>query len=592
MTAPKPASIRPILAGFTGFRPAWAKTDVAAGLAIAAAGLPSAIAYPAIAGLPPEAGLYASIAPLIAYAVFGPSRRLIVGPDAPTITVMAAVFATMPGLAAADRPAVAAMLALIVGGFYLGGRLLGLGVLSTFLSRPILVGFFAGISLSIITGQLKRVTGVAIEAEGLIGPVIELARKAATIHWPSLALAAAMLVVLRATSASRLPIPGPVAVIAVSVALSALLDFQGRGIAVVGAIPSSIPRLALPSSAGASFDQLFLGAAAIFLVSFAAGIVSARSFGQRGGYPVNADREMIGFGAANIAAGLFSAFPVTASDSRTAINASVGGRSQLASIVAALTLLVIVLFLRPALAILPIPALGAILIAAALSLIDVGALREIWRINRIEFVFAMIALFAPISFGVMNGVIFAIGATFAYLLRKMMYPRDALLGRVPGRDGFYKLHLRPEARAVPGMTIALIQGDLLFFDADHVRARLGAIADAMPADTRWLVLDASPITQIDSTAAAMLEEVRSDLARRGVRLGLAEVHTEVRGLLERAGLIAAIGPEMIFDDLDDALRAAQAGAITKGTGERAARAGVATGEDGPGQAPEDARPGS
>ncbi|TPE52671.1 SulP family inorganic anion transporter [Amaricoccus solimangrovi] len=567
----------PVLASFAGYRWRWIRPDIAAGLAIAAVGLPSAIAYPAIAGLPPETGLYASIAPLLAYAAFGPSRQLVVGPDAATITVLAAALATMPGLAAADRPAVAAMLALIVGGFYIGARLLGLGVLSTFLSRPILVGFFAGISLSIITGQLKRVTGVDVEAEGLIAPFIDFARKAATIHWPSLALAVAMFVLLQATSASRLPIPGPVAVVVVSVVLSALFDFKGHGIAVVGEIPSSIPRLALPAPSGATFDQLLLGAGAIFLVSFAAGIVTARSFGQRGGYPVDANREMIGFGAANFAAGLFSAFPVTASDSRTAINANIGGRSQLASIVAALALLVTVLFLRPALAILPIPALGAILIAAAVSLIDVPALREIWRISRIEFVFAMIALFAPISLGVLNGVVVAIGATFAYLLRKMMYPRDALLGRVAGHEGFYKLHRHPEARPVPGMTIALVQGDLLFFDADHVHARLHAIAEAMPAETRWLVIDASAVTQIDSTGAAMLEEVRADLARRGVRLGLAEVHAEVRALLERAGFLDALGTGMIFDDLDDALRALEAAPIAEETHEQEAEEGQGRG---------------
>jgi len=558
------APARSLLASFAGYRPDWLKPDIAVGIAIAAVGLPSAIAYPAIAGLPPQTGLYASIAPLVAYAVFGPSRQLIVGPDAATITVMAAVLGAMPGLAAADRPSVAAMLALIVGGFYFGARLLRLSVLSTFLSRPILVGFFAGISLSILVGQLKRITGVDIAADGLVLPVVELLGKVGQIHWPSLALAAAMFALQQAAQSLRLPVPGPVIVVVVSVALSALFDFHGHGIAVVGDIPSSVPALSLPGTAGAGLDQILIGAAAIFLVSFAAGIITARSFGERGGYPVDPDQEMIGFGAANLVAGLFSAFPITASDSRTAVNASMGGRSQLASIVAAGTLFLIVLYLQPALAILPIPALGAILIAAALSLIDIAALRAIWGISRMEFVFAMIALFAPISLGVLNGVLVAIGATFAYLLHKMMYPRDALLGRVSGHDGFYKLHRRADARPVQGLVIVLIQGDLLFFNADHVQARLQAIADAAPDDTRWLVLDASATTQVDSTAAAMLEEVRAGLARRGIALGLAELHAGVRGLFDRAGLVAAIGPGMIFEDLDDVFRAFEASRRTGG----------------------------
>ncbi|MBP7242968.1 SulP family inorganic anion transporter [Amaricoccus sp.] len=557
MHGPAP-SRRPVLASLAGYRPAWLKGDIAAGLAIAAVGLPTAIAYPAIAGLPPETGLYASIAPLVAYAVFGPSRQLIVGPDAATITVMAAVLATVPDLAAADRPGVAAMLALVVGLLYIAGRFLGLGALSAFLSRPILVGFFAGISLSIITGQLKRVTGAPITSDGLIAPFIDLLNEFAEIHWPSLALAAVMFAVLQAARSFRLPVPGPVIVVVLAVALSAILDLPAMGVAVVGDIPARLPRLALPSTGGAGLERLLIGAVAIFFVSFAAGIVTARSFGQRGGYPVDADREMQGFGAANIAAGLFGAFPVTASDSRTAINDSVGGHSQIAGVVAAGALVLAILYLQPALAILPIPALGAILIAAALSLIDVPALRELWRISRMEFVFAMIALVAPITLGVLAGVIVAIGATFTYLLRKMMFPRDALLGRIPGRDGFYKLHRRPDARPVAGLVIALVEGNLLFFNADHVQARLLEIVDDAPAGTRWFLLDMGAVTQTDSTAAAMLEEFRTDLAERNVRLAFAEFNSEVRDLLDRTGLLAAVGPEMIFDDLDDALRAFEA----------------------------------
>lgn len=545
---------RPLLASFAGYRAGWLKGDVAAGLAIAAVGLPSAIAYPAIAGLPPETGLYACIAPLVAYAVFGPSRQLIVGPDAATITVLAAVMATLPAVDPGNRGGVAALIALVVGAYYLAARALGLGALAAFLSRPILVGFFAGISLSILVGQIGRVTGVKIDSDGLFLPLVEIARKAGQIHLPSFALALSMFAILQAAPLLRLPVPGPVLVVALSALLSAALDLRSNGIAVVGPVPEGLPALALPPLTAVPPDQLLLGAAAVFLVSFAAGIVTARSFGARGGYPVDPDREMVGFGAANIACGLFGAFPITASDSRTAINANVGGRSQLAGIVAALALLVTVLYLGPVLAILPIPALGAILISAAISLIDVPALRAIWRISRMEFAFALIALWGAVSLGVLNGVLIAIGATFAYLLHKMMFPRDALLGRIPGRDGFYKLHRTPGAQPVPGMAICLVQGSVLFFNADHVHDRLLAIAAGQPAGTRWLVLDASAMTQVDSTAAAMFEDLRAELADRGLRLGFAELHADVAGLLDRAGLIGALGREMIFDDLEDALR--------------------------------------
>jgi SulP family sulfate permease len=263
----------------------------------------------------------------------------------------------------------------------------------------------------------------------------------------------------------------------------------------------------------------------------------------------------VGFGAANIAAGLYVAFPVTASDSRTAINTSVGGRSQLASILAAVTLIATLLFLSDALRILPVPALGAILIAAAINLIDLDALRQIWRISPMEFVFALIALFAPIGLGVLYGVVIAVGATLLYVLRQMMFPRDAMLGRIPGRDGFYKLHRTPSAQPVPGLSITIVQGSLLFFNSDYVEARLRAIAEALPKDTEWFVLDASAVAQVDSTGAAMLDTFAADMAKRGIAVGFAELHADARRLLERAGVLERIGTAMVFDDLEDALSA-------------------------------------
>ena len=311
---------------------------------------------------------------------------------------------------------------------------------------------------------------------------------------------------------------------------------------MVGDIPAGLPALTLPRLAGLPVDTILLGAAAIFLVSFGAGIVTARSFGARTGHAVDPNRELTGFGAANLAAGLFGAFPVTASDSRTAVNLTVGGRSQVAGLVAAAALVATLLFLGPALRVLPIPALGAILAATALISSTSARCGASGASAAMEFVFALIAMWGPISLGVLYGVVIAIGATLAYLLRRMMFPHDAMLGLIPGRDGFYKLHRTPDARPVPGLALCLIQGSLLFFNADHVRARLSAIADELPPDTRWFVLDASAIAQIDSTGAAVLEEVVADFAGRGIRFGIAELHAEPKALLERAGVRRADRP--------------------------------------------------
>ncbi|ASY69303.1 SulP family inorganic anion transporter [Sinorhizobium fredii] len=547
----------PLLAGLDGYQTSALRSDVSAGLAIAAVGLPSAIAYPAIAGLPPETGLYASITPLVAYALFGPSRKLIVGPDAATMTVLAAVLAAIlatPEITT-DRVTVAALMALTVGAICLAARAVHLGVLANFLSRPILIGFFAGISLSILIGQIKRFTGVDIEADGLIAPVLELLREAGSIHWPSLVLALGCFALLQVARAINSPVPGPVIVVALSVLLSFLFDFEARGIAIVGNIPEGLPTLTLPRMGDLPFATMLVGAAAIFLVSFGSGVITARSFGTLGGYQVDPNRELTGFGAANIAAGLFGTFPVTASDSRTAVNFVVGGHSQIAGLVAAATLMAVLLFLGGILRILPIPALGAILAATALSLIDLAALKHIWRVSRMEFIFALIAMWGPIGLGVLNGVVIAIAATLVYILRKSMYPHDALLGRIPNRDGFYKLHREPAARPVPGFGACMIQGSLLFFNTDYVRTRLLSIAEALPAGTVWLVIDASAIPQIDSTATAMIDEVQEELKKRGIALGLAELHTHARAMLNRAGVIDKIGSAMVFESIEDALAA-------------------------------------
>ena len=523
------------------------RADVPAGLAVAAVALPSAIAYPAIAGLPPEVGIYSSIVPLVAYAAFGSSRKLMTGPDAATMTMLAAALAAIA--TTPERIAAASAIAVVAGVFCLVARLLRLGIVASFLSRPILIGFMAGVSISILVGQIGRFTGLKIKSEGLIPPLVELAGRLGEVNWRSAALGGAMFVLLQLLRGSK--VPGPVVVVVLAVVLSALLDFTGMGIAVVGAIPSGLPRLALPDFTALPLNDLLLSSAAVFLVSFGAGIVSARSFATLTGETVDPNRELVGFGAADIATGLFGGFPVTASDSRTAINISAGGQTQLAGLAAAATLSATLLFLGDALKLLPVPALGAILASAAIGLIDIKAMRELWKISRIELLFALISMSGAISFGVLRGVVVAIVATLAYLIIQSMHPREAVLGRIPGRDGYFKLHHFNAARPVPGLCLVLVQGSLLFLNVDYVRERLLEIARSSGPGTRWMVIDASAVVQIDSTAAAMLLDLHEELAALGIRLGLAELHAETRRLLEAAGVIAALGEDMIFDTMAD-----------------------------------------
>lgn len=545
----------PILAGLAGYQRRWLRFDITAGLAVAAVAIPSAVAYPAIAGLPAETGLYASILPLVGYALLGPSRKLIVGPDAATMTVLAAALASLPLHDPAGRVGAAAALALLVGLFCLVASKLSLGVVAAFLSRPILIGFISGISISILVGQIGRFTGVRIESDGLLPPILEIIRKAAQIHWLSVGFAVAMVVLLVVLAQLRSPIPGPLVVVAVAGLASALFDLEGRGMKVIGSLPETLPTLSFPDVSQLPYRELLLGAGAIWLVGVSSGLVAARSFGARDRFDVNANRELDGIGAANLLSGLFSGFPVTVTDSRTAINMSAGGRSQLSALVAAAALTILLLYLGNALRLLPTPALGAILAFAALSLIDIQGLRETWRISRMEFVFAFISMWGAISLGVLSGVVIAIAGTLLYVLLNEMRPREAMLGRIPGRSGFYKLHRSKDARPIPGLVLYMVQGSVLFFNADYVRSRIQSIADQAPPGTKWLVLDASAIARIDSTGAVMFRELSRALAEKGLLLAFAELHSDPCDVLARAGALEPERAGMVFEDLEDACRA-------------------------------------
>jgi MFS superfamily sulfate permease-like transporter len=321
---------------------------------------------------------------------------------------------------------------------------------------------------------------------------------------------------------------------------------------LVGAIPQALPHFALPLPQGLAFENFALATLGILLVSFSSGIVTARSFGLKNHEAVDANRELIGFSAANIASGLFGGFPVTSSDSRTAVNYAVGGKTQLTGLVAAAALTAVVVFFGDGLAYLPIAALSAVLISAALDLIDFRGFALLWRLSRIEFVFAVVGMLSVLSFGVLRGVVIAVLTTLTHLLWVASQPRDALLGSIPGRDGLYKLHRHPDAAAIPGLTIYLPEGSLVFFNAEYVKHRLLKSVTRTPVPPLWLVLDASAIGYLDTTAVDALEDARATLTARGIRLAVAGLHSRARGLIERSGLAAKLGPDMIFHSAEDA----------------------------------------
>jgi high affinity sulfate transporter 1 len=545
----------PILAQLLDYRRDWLKLDFAAGLSVAAVSLPSAIAYPAIAGLPTEIGFFATILALVAYAIFGPSRQLIVGPDAATCIMLSSVLTSLGAATATDRVTFTTALAVEVGLLCFVAGALGLGFVANFLSRPILVGFLAGISISLIIGQITRLTTVNIESKGLIRPIVEYATKIGETHIPTVLVGIGTLICLRVLRHVKPRAPGPLIAAVVSIALSAVLGLTSYGVAVVGTLPPIAFALTLPSLDAAANLDLLGGAAAILIVGFGSGIVTARSFAAKSGNEVDASKELIGFGAANVANGLFGGFPVTAADSRTAVNYVVGGKTQLVGLIAAAALVGAILYIGNVLAYLPITVLGAILVSAAIDLVDLPELRTLYRISRPEFAFAVATLLGVVVIGVLQGVFIAIAATLAHLLWLTSRPRIAHLGRIDGRPGLYKLHRHLEARAIPGLTIVVLQAALVFFNADYVKRQIIEIADVLGEDGRWLILDAEAINLIDSTGVAKLEELQVLLRERGVAFGIADLNSRSLLMVEQAGLADQLGGDMIFVSSEAAIDA-------------------------------------
>jgi high affinity sulfate transporter 1 len=542
----------PIVTQLRGYERNWLKSDLAAGLSVAAVSLPSAIAYPAIAGLPVETGLFATVFSMVGYALLGPSRLLMVGPDTGTCIMLASVLATLGVSGTNDRMNVAIALTLAVAGLCFVAGTLRFGFLANFLSRPILVGFLAGISLSLMIGQITRMTALHISGDGPFRELAEAITKIGDIHLPTVIVGLVTLAFLRLSKRFRPNFPAPLAAILLGVAASITLGLDQEHVAVLGALPKMTFNLSAPSLQFAGNLDFIGGAVAIMLVGFGSGVVTARSFAMKSQSDVDADRELMGFGAANLCSGLLGGFPVSASDSRTAVNYAIGGKTQLAAIIAAASFAGAIQFIGGALAYLPVASLGAILISAAIDLIDLAEFSALRKISPVEFAFGVVTLFGVLVVGVLQGVFISITATLAHILWSASHPRLASLGRIPGSAGLYKLHRYPDARRIPGLTLVVLQSALVFFNADFVKHRLMQIAASAQPSSKWFVLDCAAVNMLDSTGVAKLEEVRAFVEAQGMLFGLADLNSSAREIVDRAGLHDRIGTLMIFSSAEAA----------------------------------------
>lgn len=500
--------------------------DLRAGLSVAAVAVPVGVAYAELAGFNPAVGLYSSILPLLAYALFGTSRQLIVGPDAATCAVVAAAVAPLAGGDPETYLSLSITLAALAAFFCIAAGALKLGALADFLSRPILTGFMNGIALSIVLGQLGKILGFKVAAGGILPRILEVAQRLGETHGPTLAvgLGAFAVLLLVPRVAPRLP-ASLVAMVAGGVAV-ALLGLDQQGVAVVGEVPGGLPRLHLPAFPVDRLPELVADAAGLALISFSSAMATARSFAARNGYDVDTDQELTALGAANFASALSQGFAISGGDSRTAVNDAAGGRTRMAGVVAALALAVALAVLTEPLRYVPVPALGAVLVMAALSLVDLPALRVLLRVDRREFVLSLLTTLGVVVTGVVQAILLVVALSLVLFIRAVARPSLEVLGRVPGRRGFHGTGRHEGATTVPGLLVLRFNGPLVFFNAGYFRRSVLA-AVAGREDLRWLVLDMIPMAHFDVTGVLTFAELVDGLVPRGVQVVLAGRQTEL-----------------------------------------------------------------
>jgi SulP family sulfate permease len=548
-------SILPGLSQFRGYQRDWLRGDVVAGLTVAAYLVPQVMAYATVAGLPPVVGLWAALVPLAVYAVLGSSRQLSVGPESTTALMTATALAPLAAGDPGRYAALAAAAALLVGVMCFVAGLVRLGFLADLLSHPVLIGYMTGVALIMIASQLGKITGVSVKGEEFIDQIRSFADGLDELHWPTVTLAAAVLVVLLIFAWLTPRLPGPLIAILVAAVVVSVFALHRSGIKTVGDIPGGLPTPALPALSAADVLAMLIPAAGIAIVAFNDNVLTARTFAVRHGQDIDANAELRALGVCNVGVGLTQGFPVSSSGSRTALGDAVGSRSQLYSLVTLVFVLVVMLFGRGVLATFPSAALGALVVYAALRLIDVSEFKRLGRFRRSEVVLALATTAAVLVFGVLYGVLVAIGLSILELLRRMARAHDGVLGFVPGVAGMHDVDDYPEADLVPGLLVYRYDAPLFFANAENFRERAMAAVNDHPERVEWFVLNAEANVEVDLTALDAVDQLRTELQRRGIVFAMARVKQDLRDSLEAAGLLDKVGEDRIYPTLPTAVEA-------------------------------------
>ena len=541
-----------------GYQMRWLPKDLMAGLVLTAILVPQGMAYAELAGLPAITGLYTSVLCLVGYAVLGPSRILVLGPDSSLGPMIAATILPLAGAngSPARAIALASMLAILVGAMMILAGVAKLGFVADLLSKPTQIGYMTGLALTILVGQLPKLFGFSIHSDTLIGDIsgfVDGVRSGETVIAALLIglFGLTMILVLQ----RWLPkIPGVLVAVVLSIGAAVVFDLAGHGVSLVGTLPQGLPPFTIPSVSASDFGLLVAGALGISLVALTDTISTASAFAGRSGDEVRANQEMIGIGTSNVAAGLFQGFPVSTSGSRTAVADQSGAKSQVTGLVGAGVIVLMLVVVPGLFRNLPQPTLAAVVMAAALSLADLAGMKRLWEVRRTEFALSIAAFLGVAVLGVLPGIAIAVGLSILNVFRRSWWPYSTSLGQVEGVPGYHDVRSYPDAELIEGLIVFRFDAPLFFANARAFRQQVRELAAAEPRP-RWIVVAAEPITDVDTTAADMLEDLDEALNGQGISLVFAEMKDPVRTKIERYELTRTIDPTHFFPTIESAITA-------------------------------------
>lgn len=532
------------------YRSEWFFGDLLAGISVCVIMIPSVIAYAGLMGLPPQHGLYAAFVPLLVYPLFASSRQVIVGPDIAISLLIGSTIGPLAGGDSAHAAVLAAVVALLSGVLLLLAARARLGAVADFLSKPVLVGYMTGAALILMASQLNKLFGVTLKRVDFFPRLLELLSKAKETQGPTLILGLVCLTVLILLRRFAPKIPGALIVCMVAAIAATVFRLKDRGVELVPSFPSGLPHPVIPVVGWQELQSLATAAIGIALLTYTEGILLARAFAAKNGYEVNADQELTALGLADVGAGLFQGFSITGSQARTTVNDATGGKSQLSSLIAALTLALFLIFLTPLIARLPQVALAAVLIFAGFGLVEFDVMARIYRFYPRSAVVAALTTLSVLIAGVVPGIIFGVALSLMGLISRIAHPPDAVLSEVPGR-GFHDLGGASGFQTIPGLVAYRFYAPLLFPNAGHFVERVRKVIASSPTRVRWFLLDAQAITDIDVTAVEVLYTLNEELRQKGILLKIAHANPPLRALLERTGLASEIGSTSFFSSVHE-----------------------------------------